>query len=332
MKTRFIITKKWLPMILTLLLAVSMGAIGQDSNPVVEKSFEVKEGGLLTVNSEMGSIRVESGNSDMVEVRVLRNADSWSSEEGEAFLKEFQVDFSQSGNDVTVKARFKDSWEHRHGNYSVRFECRVPAKYNVDLNTSGGSISVDDLEGKVEAETAGGSLSFGNIKGPVNGRTAGGNISLDGGVATVDVKTAGGSIKIGEVDGDISARTSGGSISIDRAKGSVMAETSGGSIKVEEVMGNIEASTSGGSVSATISKQPKGDCRLETSAGSVTVYLADDVAVDVNAHASWGKIECEFPVTTSGTLTESSLQGKINGGGPELYLRTSSGKVRIRKM
>jgi hypothetical protein len=195
MTTRFI-AKKLLQMILSLLLIVSLSAMGQDTSPVIEKSFKVKEGGLLTVDSEMGSIRVESGSSDMVEVKVIRNADSWSREEGEVFLKDFQVDFSQEGNDVAVRARFKDSWEHRHGNYSVRFECRVPAKYNVDLNTSGGSISVDDLQGKVEAETAGGSLSFGNIKGPVKGRTAGGSISLDGGVGTVDVKTAGGSIKL----------------------------------------------------------------------------------------------------------------------------------------
>lgn len=324
--------KKWPGILLTLLLTFVFNAAAQDTGEVIEKSFKVGDGGLLTVRSDMGSIEVETGGSGTVEAKVMRRSDSWSRSEAEDFLKKFQVDFSQQGNDVTVIAEYRGSKNDHWGNGQVRFLFRVPAKYNVNLNTAGGSISVADLEGTVEAETAGGSLSFGNIKGPVNGRTAGGSISLDGGSGKVDVRTSGGSINIGSVDGDLSARTAGGSISIDRAKGNVVAETSGGSIRVDEVMGNIEASTSGGSVEATISKQPQGDCRLETSAGSVTVYLASDVAVDVDARASWGKVQCDFPVNGGAELEDSSLRGKINGGGPRLVLRTSSGKVKIRKM
>ncbi|MCK6619476.1 MAG: DUF4097 family beta strand repeat protein [Calditrichaceae bacterium] len=315
-----------------LLALLTIGAAAQNADEVIEKSFQVGEGGLLSVASDMGSIEVQATGGDMVQVKVIREPETWSKKEAEEMLKNFQVDFSHQGKDVRVEARVKNRREDRHGGWRVQFIIKTPRKYNVNLNTAGGSITVGDLEGEVVAETAGGSLNFGNIKGPVRGRTAGGSISLDGCTGAADIKTSGGSINIGEVDGDVNARTSGGSISIRQAKGSVLAETSGGSIDVDEVMGNIEASTSGGSVEATISKQPKGDCRLETSAGSVTVYLAGEVAVDLDARSSWGKVECDFPVSERSGSEESALMGKINGGGPKLALRTSSGKVRIRKM
>ena len=50
---------------------------------------------------------------------------------------------------------------------NARFVISVPHRFNVDLETRGGSINVDDLEGNVTANTSGGSLLFGRIAGDV---------------------------------------------------------------------------------------------------------------------------------------------------------------------
>jgi DUF4097 and DUF4098 domain-containing protein YvlB len=115
-------------------------------------------------------------------------------------------------------------------------------------------------------------------------------------------------------------------------KGNVVARTSGGGIHVDDVMGSIDARTSGGSVTARISRQPEDDCRLTTSGGSVTVSLAKDIRVDVDASTSGGRVSTDFPVTLRGEISKRSLRAKINGGGPELYLRTSGGSIHIREM
>lgn len=319
---------------IAILVAISMAAL---ANPdVMDKSFDVKENGWLKVESDIGSIEVEARGGDKVEVKVVREIDTRREEKIKEFLDNLVVEMVQRDNDVIISAEFQNNWHRRNWDYNdvrVEFIITVPKKFNVDLSTAGGSISVGDLEGKVEVETAGGSLLFGNINGTVRGRTAGGSIKLESCVGNADVRTSGGSIKIGDVDGDVRALTSGGSIKVDKAKGDVLAETSGGSINIEEVMGNLEASTSGGSVKASISKQPEGDCSLETSGGSVTVYLAEDIAVDVNAKSSWGRISSDFDIAGwDEDEDESYARGTINGGGPKLYLRTSAGKVRIRKM
>jgi DUF4097 and DUF4098 domain-containing protein YvlB len=318
--------------ILLTIRGVALGAV-QDT---IKETFEVGEGGTLTMDSELGSMDVSAQRGNMVGIEVIRRVAVGTAEDAEAILDNLRIEFSQDGNDVVVIATIKDEgWDFLKGTkrkLKLRFIVTVPPKYNVDLRTSGGNISVADLEGKVDGETSGGSLEFGNIVGPVNGRTSGGSIGLRGCSQDAYLKTSGGGIDVGEVDGKVEARTSGGSIRIKKAKGRVFARTSGGSIDVGEAMGALDAETSGGSITARISAQPQDACRLETSGGSVNVYLAEDIKADLDAKTSGGRISTEIPVTIEGELRKDRLRARINGGGPELYLRTSGGNITLRKL
>ncbi|OGB99042.1 hypothetical protein A2V82_04880 [candidate division KSB1 bacterium RBG_16_48_16] len=306
-----------------------------DVEKTINKSFQVHEGGTLTVESDLGSIKVSSAPGDEVRIELIQKVETSSERKAERILRDLDVRFEKRGDDVTVIAEYeRNEGFFNWGRNPLKLEyiISVPSVYNVALKTSGGSISVDDLEGTVNAHTSGGSLSFGNINGPVDGKTSGGSISLDGCDGPALVRTSGGSITLGDVNGDVDARTSGGSINITQAKGSVVAKTSGGSINVKEVMGNIDASTSGGSVTAHLTTQPTNDCRLTTSGGSVNVYMTEDVKVNLDAKTSGGKVRTDFPVTIQGDIHPSSLQAEVNGGGPELYLRTSGGNIHLYRL
>ena len=249
----------------------------------------------------------------------------------------------------------------------VKFLITVPQRCNVDLKTLGAGISVGDLEGEVRSQTLGGNLRIGRIKGSVWGRTAGGSIKVEGtegdadlktsgggitigsvegaveaitaggsirideATGSINAKTSGGGVTIGSVEGGVEAKTAGGSIRIDRATGSVNARTSGGGITVEEVMGSINAKAVGGSIKVYISRQPEGDCLLETVGGSVTAYLVEDIAIDVNAQTTGGHVSTDVPIIVQGKIRRNRLQGAINGGGPLLKLHTSGGSVRLHK-
>lgn len=286
------------------------------------RSFEVRAGGQLNLDSELGSIEVRAKAQDRVEIEVTTTGSG---------ADHFSVDFDQEGNEINVRGEYEGSslfgWLKKP---RVKFIVTVPERFDVDLETAGGSISVDDLEGEVRVGTSGGSLALGNIRGPVWGGTSGGSIVLKGSTGDAELETSGGSISIGEVDGSIHADTSGGSIHISHARGEVDAETSGGSIHVDEVMGAIRANTSGGSINAYISEQPQGDCRLSTSGGRVTVYLADGITVDLDAASSGGRVSSDFEVAAR-RRSKEALAGKIGGGGPELYLRSSGGGVQVRR-
>ncbi len=303
-------------------LGITLGVSGcmealADTEDVLTRSFEVGEGGTLTMDVQGASIKVNTGKGNAVKVEVIRTARTANESKAKKIFDDYEIEFNHSGKDVTIEAEYHGGSRIFSGmgkNLKVRFIVTVPQTYNLDVETSGGSISVDEIAGDVKAKTSGGSLKFARVKGPLWARTSGGSINVEGCEGNADVETSGGSIRIGKVHGEVNAITSGGSI------------------KVKEVMGTINAGTSGGSVSASISKQPEGDCRLTTSGGSVTVRLAEDIKVDVDAKTSGGKVSTGFPLTIRGTVGKRHLKAEINGGGPELYLRTSGGSIHIDKL
>ncbi|MBS3819927.1 DUF4097 family beta strand repeat protein [bacterium] len=291
------------------------GTASASIDDTIQKSFTVDSGGTLDVDTDKGSIEVRGTTGRTVEIKVVRKVKTADREKAQKILDNFKIDFKQSGKDIFItgeRGRKESIWDKIWNRLNVKYTISVPEIYNVELKTSGGSISVENLEGEVNIKTSGGSLNLEKITGPVWG------------------KTSGGSIRVGEVDGDVDINTSGGSIQIEGARGSIKAHTSGGSINVQEVMGSINADTSGGSIKASISRQPQTDCRLTTSGGSITVYLAGDIAVDLDASTSGGGVYTESPVTIQGKINKSKLKSKINGGGPLLYLHTSGGSIYIK--
>ena len=77
--------------------------------------------------------------------------------------------------------------------------------------------------------------------------------------------------------------------------------------------------------------QPKAASHLEVSGGEMKVALPRSAAVDLDAESRGGKVITAIPVTmtVSGEQKHGTLRGKINGGGPRLNLRTSSGDIRL---
>lgn len=286
-----------------------------------KKSFNVKTGGGLGVETERGSISIKTHSSETIDVEILLKAKTNDEESAEKLFDAFVIDYEHDGFDLNIIAKYKGSkgWlsnlfgSSKWNKLNVRFVITIPEKYNVDLNTSGGRIGVGDLEGFVKAKTSGGGLNFGNIKGDINGKTSGGGIT------------------VGECTGNIDISTSGGGIKIEKCKGKVDAHTSGGGITVNEVYGAIDGSTSGGSVFASILEQPKEDCSLTTSGGGITVKLAKNTNVYLDAKTSGGSVSSDFPITFTGKVQSSKLKGELNDGGPQLYLRSSGGSIHIKE-
>jgi DUF4097 and DUF4098 domain-containing protein YvlB len=319
-KKSYVVTSVTCLFVFTLFFMYSCSsALLADTEDVITRSFNVSAGGTLTMDVSRGSIQVDTGKGDVVKVKVIRKVGTSNENRAQEIFDKYKIDFHHSDRDVTIetddhlRSRGFFSWL-KGVNLRVRFIVTVPGEYNLNLKTSGGSISVSEIRGEVKAKTSGGSLTFDYVKGPVWGRTSGGSIRLEGCSGNADVHTSGGSIRIGTVEGEVKA------------------VTSGGSVHVKEVMGTINARTSGGSMSATISKQPGGDCSLTTSGGSITVHVVDDIEVDLDAKTSGGRVSTDFPITIQGEISKRRIKGEINGGGPELYLRTSGGSIRIKKL
>src|ERR1700677_849606 len=212
---------------------------------------------------------------------------------------------------------------------------------DVSLHTGGGSIKVNSAKGKIEAESGGGSVSI--VAGSQDAvlETGGGSIQVERCAGRVKASTGGGSIELGDIGGAVEMETGGGSIRLGSAKGPVRAQTGGGSIELNGVP-SARAETGGGGIVAKFvpSNGERHDSQLETSAGDITVYLDPNVNISVRASidvANGHNIRSDFPdirVSSEGgdygpkTVT---AEGSLNGGGPVLKVRTTTGDISFRR-
>ena len=285
---------------------------------VVEKRFTVDGVGMLRVETHGGEIRVTPGSDREVRVVAKQRINADSDAEADELLKKLELTFDQQGNDVRVVAKYERqppgirfrSWPP----VQVSFEVQVPADFATSLNTSGGALTVGDLNGKADLRTSGGTIKLGRMGGPVEARTSGGSISLD------------------EARGPVELKTSGGNISVGRVAGPADLSTSGGSIKIESVASSLRAHTSGGSIRANIAGPLKQECSLSTSGGSVNVTLDKAAAFELDASTSGGRVEAAgFSLAAEKISRDrNKLAGTVNGGGPLLKLRSSGGGISVR--
>jgi DUF4097 and DUF4098 domain-containing protein YvlB len=209
------------------------------------------------------------------------------------------------------------------------------------LHTGGGSINIRSAKGKIVAESGGGNVVLvSGLQGAIL-ETGGGSIQVKQCSGRVKATTGGGSIDLGDIAGPAEIETGGGSIRLGWAKGFVRAETGGGSIELNGVPG-ARAETSAGGITAKFmaSTGDVSDSVLETSAGDINVYLATDLAITVRASidlANGHNIRSDFNdirINSEGgeygprTIT---AEGRINGGGPVLKVRTTTGDINFRR-
>ncbi len=306
------------------LCAVAVGA-----EEGILRVFETGAAGELVVEAESATVDVRGG-SDGVRVSITRRDD-----DADAIEDDYEIAFEQTGDHVHVQALRRESILGNWGRRSIAIAIEVPAGFSAELKTTGGTVSVADLAGPLAARTSGGSVRIADVPGAITAHTSGGSIQHRGASATVDAKTSGGSIALAEVEGDVYAKTSGGKIDIERAGGSVSATTSGGGIDIGEAGGAVQAKTSGGSIRAALAAQPEGESSFRTSGGSVTVHLDPELALDVEARTSGGRVRVDDDLAliaeddTHDGKPRRRVQGRLNGGGPALVVRTSGGSINL---
>ncbi len=213
---------------------------------------------------------------------------------------------------------------------------------DIGLHTGGGAIEVHHANGKLIARTGGGSIEIISATQGASIETGGGGIEVRQCSGKVKVSTGGGSIDLGDMGGPVEVDTGGGSIHLASAKGHVEARTGGGGIELSGVP-SARAETGAGGIVVKLVKtgaEPSSSM-LETSAGDITVYIAPDVAISVRASVDLGSghhITSDFPdihIATEGDKwgpRTLSAEGKLNGGGPVLKVRTTTGDIFFKRL
>ena len=231
----------------------------------------------------------------------------------------------------------------------------------VTADTGGGSIEVGSVEGNVTLETGGGNIKIASAKGEIKAESGGGSVVLLSGLRGAVLETGAGSIRVGKCAGTVKATTGGGSVDLGEIGGPAQIETGAGSIRLASAKGRVQAQTGGGSIQLdgatsvqaetsaggiivkllSAADAGRNNSTLETSAGDITVYLANDLAISIRAeieianghtiHSDFSDIHVSSEGGQYGPRTVTA-EGLLNGGGPVLKVRTNSGNVNFRRV
>jgi len=208
--------------------------------------------------------------------------------------------------------------------------------------TGGGNIDLGDVGGPVSLETGGGNVRLVSATGTVRAETGGGNISAQKCSSSVKAETGGGNIELGDVLGEVEMSSGGGRLKLASARGMVHAETGSGRMDLGRISGGVKAETGAGGIAVEIAADAKfSDSELESPAGDVVVYLSPQLAAVIRASidaASGHTILSDFPeihITTEGGEWGAKTvwaEGRLNGGGPVLNVKTSTGNIEFRRL
>jgi len=255
------------------------------------KSYTVSGRARVHVDSNDGSVRVTTGDSNQVEFRVIYS--------GYSMDKDLAVRSNQSGDGVEVSARvrngFNFSWGGSHR--TLRIEVHMPRNADLNVDTGDGSVESDAITGNLDIHTGDG------------------HIRVDGAKGQIRLRTGDGSIEGRELDGQLEATSGDGHINIEGRFDALNIKTGDGSVTARANPG---------------SKLANG-WNVHTGDGSVTMSLPGDLQANIDASTNDGRISLGIPVTVEGTFSTSQIHGKMNGGGAPLTIHTGDGSIHLSK-
>jgi hypothetical protein len=127
---------------------------------------------LEILDNANGSISVvgSSRREISVQARVVATAES------DADARALARDVSVTLNGGRVRASGPDS--ERRRSWSVSYRIEVPSSFDLNLETSNGSLSVDGVRGRIDMESSNGSVRLTDVGGRVNARTSNGSVHV----------------------------------------------------------------------------------------------------------------------------------------------------------
>lgn len=271
--------------------AVVLGNGGAARADEVAKTFQVSGHAKVRVETDDGSVRVSTGDIKQVEIRVVYT--------GYKLDRDLHVSTTQNGDSVEVVARtgggsFWD-WGVRHS--SLRVEVHMPKDSDLSVKSGDGSVEADSVNGNMDVTTGDGSVRVDGAKGYIRLHSGDGSIDARG------------------LDGTVDASSGDGHISLEGRFDGLRIKTGDGSVTARAAAGSKVASS----------------WTIHTGDGSVDLEIPGDLSANIDASTHDGHISSGLPMTMEGTFSSSKIQGKLNGGGQTLEIRTGDGSIRLNR-
>lgn len=201
------------------------------------------------------------------------------------------VEIERVGGKVTVVAR--------SGRITLR-----DVESDVKLNTNSGSIEAERAGAALEAVAQSGNIAIDDVEGSVRAVAQSGRVTVSGvgGQAQIDART--GVVTVANVRNGAKVRTHSGNVM-------VRGEMTGG-LDIQSVSGSV-----------TVRGSVRGNLDIQAASGQVRLDVDPEAPFFIDAESTSGAIHSE--------LTPRLEAPSLNGEGPRVKVRTSSGNIRVNR-
>jgi DUF4097 and DUF4098 domain-containing protein YvlB len=266
------------------------------------RQFKVTGVPELDLETFDGPIEIHSWDRAEVEIEIEKRA----MEQG--LVDDMKVVAEQQGNKIIVKvarpSRYESGGIQIGVNFSptARLRVALPRQSQITAKSNDGSISIEDVTGRIMLTTGDGSVRATRLAGDVTIRSGDGAIRMDG------------------VEGKLDFETDDGTISGEAKPTSLRARTGDGSIRIE------------------VQRESKmdADWDVETSDGSVVITLPSDFSGLIDAESRDGSVRANHPSIQDERREGAdrderrrTLKATLGAGGKLLRVRTGDGSIRI---
>jgi DUF4097 and DUF4098 domain-containing protein YvlB len=130
-------------------------------------------------------------------------------------------------------------------------------------------------------------------------------------------------------DAVIRLTNTNGAVSASGVTGQLIAHTTNGSVNAKDVTGEIDARTTNGQVAVDLASLTR-KVTLKTTNGGVVLTMPDNAKADLSASCTNGGISVSGLKLETTESSRRRVEGKLNGGGVQIDVRTTNGSIRVR--
>jgi hypothetical protein len=313
---------------LTTILALAL--LGMTANgQTIRKEFDLAKGGKLEIDlGTGGDVYISGWDKDKVAVKVhVSGVDE----------DEYKIDFDKKSSGLEITTDYRGRWERHNGDFE--FDLKVPRKFDIEVETNGGTVQVADVEGKISGKTMGGGLDFENVTGDIDFTTMGGEVEVSRTKGHLKLKTMGGGITVTDSEADGKVSTMGGSVLIENVKGNLKGSTMGGNVTYRNSGGesdrseayssdDVRVSTMGGDIN--VDDAPSG-ADVHTLGGNITVHSAKDYvkAKTLGGNISIDEIDGWVSASTLGGNVTVNMTGDPEKGRRDVTISSLGGDITL---
>lgn len=128
---------------------------------------------------------------------------------------------------------------------------------------------------------------------------------------------------------DLKFTTVNGGVEITGVTGTVKAEATNGAVVARQISGTVDASTTNGGVEVELAKIGEGGARLECTNGGLKLKLPSDAKATISASITNGGIDYSGLALETTEASRRRVEGRLNGGGPQIRIEGTNGGIVI---